>query len=107
MYGAAAAAAAAVWRRAVTVDPQGSGQDGEIGTVSAASESMTPLCKHPASAGMAFVPRPKDTMRSQSGVNAVDTERVREYNRRQETLLLRHLLIWEREETNDHQSTNF
>lgn len=64
MYGAAAAA----WRRAITVRPQGTRQDGQIGTVSAASESTTPLCKHRACAGTAFVPQPKDTMRSQSGV---------------------------------------
>lgn len=70
MYGAAAAAAAAAWRRAITVRPQGTGQDGQIGTVSAASESMTPLCKHSARAGTAFVPPPKDAMRSQSGVQA-------------------------------------
>lgn len=73
MYGAAAAA----WRRAITVCPQGAGQDGEIGTVSAATESMTPQCKHGACARTAFVLQPKDTMRSQSGVKPSTRSRWR------------------------------
>lgn len=57
MYGVAIA----VWRRTITVDPQGTGHDREIRAVSAATESMTPVCKHQACAGTGLMLQPKDT----------------------------------------------
>lgn len=50
---------------AITVHPQGAGHDGEIWTVSAATESTTLQCKHGACAGTALTLQPKDTALSQ------------------------------------------
>lgn len=68
--------AMAVQRRTIMVHPQGTGTGGEIWAVSAAPESMTPVCKQWACAGTGLMLQPRDTTLSLL-LNNLHSERVR------------------------------